>query len=124
MSATLQSATLRSQAAADSLMSYETDCLKRKLASVQRMAKQSMARGVVASYASLRIGAHTYSSEPYVRYLPPGLCHFLAKYGSLRGPGDRLCFYVLPAFLPSILSPCRHADPRIKFPPEGGREVP
>ena len=55
------SAELRSQAAADSLMSYETDCLKRELASVQRMAKQSMARGV-ASYASVRIG-HIYSSE-------------------------------------------------------------
>ena len=95
------SAELRSQAAADSLMSYETDCLKRELASVQRMAKQSMARGV-ASYASVRIGAHIYSSEicrAYVRYLPPLACVIslpnTAACGQVTG-------YVFMCFLPSF----------------------
>ena len=94
------SAELRSQAAADSLMSYETDCLKRKLASVQRMAKQSMARGVVASYASLRIGAHTYSSESICPlFTSLAVSSFLAKYRSLRarGPIMFLCASCLPS---------------------------
>ena len=31
-----------------------------------------------------------------------------------------LCFYALPAFLPSILVTRRHMHLRIKLPPEGG----
>ena len=32
-------------------------------------------------------------------------------------PAGSLCFYVLPAFLPSLLGTLRHADPKIKLSP-------
>ena len=54
-------------------------------------------------------------------YMPRGsrCCH-VAAVGPSGAPFTALCFYVLGAFLPSLPGWCRHADPRIKSPPESG----
>ena len=49
--------------------------------------------------------------DRYVRY---------TTVGALRLADVRLCFYVLPAFLPSLHSTYRHTHPRIKSPPDYG----